>query len=106
NSRVQPGCARRGDIQRSSLLKRSLCNQLYAQNVIHSSLIFPVPCSIKTEAAASFSIRWQVPQEALDRVQNLLWWVLEFLATATGFEPVTNVLLQWTLHFNSFSLNC
>ncbi len=27
------------------------------------------------------------------------------LAPPTGFEPVTNGLLQWTFHFNSFSLS-
>ncbi len=31
--------------------------------------------------------------------------VREFLAPPTGFEPVTNGLLQWTFHFNSFSLS-
>src|SRR5712691_9236566 len=30
---------------------------------------------------------------------------IEFLAPPTGFEPVTNGLLQWTFHFNSFSLS-
>src|SRR6266581_3647838 len=27
------------------------------------------------------------------------------VAPPTGFEPVTNGLLQWTFHFNSFSLS-
>src|SRR5260370_27640695 len=31
--------------------------------------------------------------------------MLSRLAPPTGFEPVTNGLLQWTFHFNSFSLS-